>query len=119
MSEGARVVVAEASDPVEAAIWVDALKAAGIDAASFERGVGAALGGAATPGWAVYPVLVAAADIGAARNVVAEFAGGTALAPIPDAAAARERSQRALRIAGGAVVVVIVLALLARTLGGG
>ncbi len=118
MSGGGRVVVAEASDPVQAAIWVDALKAAGIEAASFERGVGAALGGAATPGWAVYPVLVAAADIGAARNVVAEIAGGAALAPIRDEAAARERAQRALRVAGGAVLVVVVLALLARTLGG-
>jgi len=117
VSSGGRVVVAEAADPVQAAIWVDALKAAGIEAASFERGVGAALGGAVTPGWAVYPVLVAAADIGGARNVVAELAGGTALAPIPDSDAAREASQRALRVAGGAALLVIVLALLARTLG--
>ncbi|MBI5949062.1 MAG: hypothetical protein HY875_13060 [Chloroflexi bacterium] len=113
-----RVVVAEASDPVQAAIWIDALHAAGIEASSFERGVGAALGGAATPGWAVYPVLVASTDIGAARNVVAELAGGAALAPIPDHGAARERSQQALRVAGGAVLLVIVLALLARSLGG-
>jgi len=107
-------VVAEASDAIEAAIWVDALRAAGVEAASFERGVGSALGGAVAPGWARFPVLVPAADLGTARNVIAELAGGAVLAPYRDAAASRVFQRRLLLVMGAVAVAVLVAGLFAR-----
>ena len=106
--------MAEATNPVDAAIWVDALHDAGIEASSFERGVGAALGGAMTPGWVRYPIVVPAADLAGARNVVAGLGGATALAPIDDPERRREQQSRILRLLGVAIAAVIVAGLLAR-----
>jgi hypothetical protein len=108
------VTVAEASDPVEAAIWVDALRDAGIEAQSYERGVGAALGGAMTIGASVYPIVVAAEQLGAARNVVAELGGAGALSPYRDPAEAASRSRSVLFIASAVVAAIVLAGLLAR-----
>jgi hypothetical protein len=88
------VVVAVASDAIEAAIWRDALHDAGIPAAVYERGVGAALGGANTFG-ASYPLLVDRGQVAAARNVIADLGGAVALAPVHDERAVRYASYSA------------------------
>lgn len=103
----ATIVVAQASDEIEAAIWVDALRDAGVKAATFERGVGAALGGTTTP-WSSYPVVVAEEDLLTARNVIAELGGAGSLAPYHDPAAVRERQSRVLVV--GVVTIVAVVA---------
>ena len=110
-------VVAVARDPVEAAIWVDALRTEGIQAGSFERSVGAALGGAVTAGFARYPVLVDAGSLAEARNVIAAMAGASALAPLDDGERLRQRQVYWLRWLGISAVVVIALALVARFAG--
>jgi hypothetical protein len=104
------VVVAEASDPVQAEIWVDALRDAGIEAATFERGVGAALGGAVTSGVSRFPVIVASTDLLAARNVISELDGANHLAPFRDAEDQRERRSRALFTVAAIVALIILLA---------
>lgn len=107
------VVVAVASDAIEAAIWRDALHDAGIPAAVYERGVGAALGGANTFG-ASYPLLVDRGQVAAARNVIADLGGAVALAPVHDERAVRERRQRALFVAGAIVTLILALGVLSR-----
>ncbi len=118
MEAGRPVVVAEARDVVEAQIWIDALRDAGIPATTFERGVGAALGGAMTAGWARYPVLVPQGEMAAARNVVAELGGAAFLAPVADLAAARRKQSRALLTVGWIVAVIVVLAVVSRLVAG-
>ena len=54
----AGVVVAEARNSLEAVLWVDALKAEGIPATSFERSVAPAMGG--VDAFARFPVMVPA-----------------------------------------------------------
>lgn len=109
-SERTTVVVAEASDPVQAEIWVAALRDAGIEAATFERGVGAALGGAVTTGVSRFPVIVASRDLVAARNVISELDGAAHLAPFRDAEDQRERRSRALFTVAAIVALIILLA---------
>ncbi|MBE0607814.1 MAG: hypothetical protein IH609_00400 [Dehalococcoidia bacterium] len=70
------IPIADAPDPLTAEIWLAELRAAGIRAGTFERGVGGALGGAATPGLASYPVLVSEDDAVRARDIVAGLGGG-------------------------------------------
>jgi len=111
-------VVAEASDPVQAGIWLDALNRAGIQAGTFERGVGAALGGAVTSGLAVYPIIVPDDEVGRARSVIASISGGAVIAPIRDSATVRASQRRALLTVGGVVAGIIVLALAARLAAG-
>ena len=101
----ATVVVAEAGDSLEAAIWVDALQAAGIDARTFERGVGAALGGAVTTGFARYPVVVSSDDVGEARNVIADMGGAASLAPVEEPGERGRAQQRGLVIAVAARLI--------------
>ncbi|MBI2766891.1 MAG: hypothetical protein HYX53_13400 [Chloroflexi bacterium] len=110
-------VVAEAGDPIQAAIWVDALRDAGIEAHTFERGVGAALGGAAT-GWSNYPVIVPARSLGQARSVLSDLSGASVLAPYRDPAEARARQSQALRIAALVVAGLVAAGVLMRILGG-
>ena len=117
MDAGRPVVVAEASDPVQAQIWVDALRDTGIQAATFERSVGAALGGAMTAGWARYPVLVPQEEMAAARNVVAELGGAAYLAPVDDPVVARRRQSGALITVGGVVAIIVALAILSSVVG--
>jgi hypothetical protein len=76
-------MVAVAGDPAVAAIWVDALRQDGIDAATFQRGPSAALGGLFGGALIDYPVLVDPSRIADARNVVAELGGAGQLSPIP------------------------------------
>jgi hypothetical protein len=111
------VVVAEASDPVTAAIWVDALRDAGIAAHSFEQGVGAALGGAATYG-ARFPVIVRRQDIAQARNVIADLDGARALAPYRDESDIRAGQSRALLAAAAIAGAVVLAALASRAIAG-
>ena len=117
MSGMATVVVAEASDPVQAAIWLDALRDAGVEANSYERGVGAALGGAMTPGFARYPVVVGETDLVCARNVISEISGGGVLSPLPDPEAKNAARQRVLMLVGAVVVVILVMGLLSQLAG--
>ena len=114
----ATTVVAEARDPVQAQIWLDALRQGGIEAATFERGVGAALGGAVTSAFAVYPVIVAEADLGAARSIIAALSGASAIAPLRHRDEVRASQRRALLTVGAVVVGIIVMGLLSRLVAG-
>ena len=111
----AATVVAEAADAVEAGLWVDALEQAGINARVFEQSLGGAMGGAVTV-FARYPVLVPRDSLGAARNVIADIAGAARIAPYQDPADSRARQSRALRLAGGIALLVVVLGVLSRLL---
>ena len=110
-------VVAEAGDLVEATIWVDALRAAGINAKSYERGVGAALGGAVTTGLARHPVVVSREDLGRARSVIADMGGTASLAPIDEPGDIGQAQQRGLALVGLIVGSVLVIALAAKLIG--
>jgi hypothetical protein len=118
MTAPTTTVVAEAQDPIQAQIWVDALRDHGIKASSFERGVGGALGGAVTSGFASYPIIVATNDLAAARNVIADLDGAVHLAPIRDSAASQAAQKRALTVAAAIAVGVLVLGVLARIVAG-
>ncbi len=98
-------IVAVATDPAEARIWLDALRDAGVEAAVLERGAGGALGGASLLGdsWAV---LVSRARIEEARGVIAELGGAHALVDSPTAEEERAASHRAFRTVAGAVLLV-------------
>ena len=117
MSSREPIVVAEAPDPAQARIWVDALADAGIRAATFERGSSAALGGSPLAGSA-YPVLVASEDFSAARSIIAELGGAAALSPYRDAAETRARGERALVAVVTAIAAVVVAAIALRLFGG-
>lgn len=110
-------VVAEARDPVQAEIWLDALHAAGIEANAFERGVGAALGGA-TGVFAIYPVVVAESDLVRARNVIAELGDAARISPVRDHNAARSAQRRGLTIAGALIILIVILGVLSRVVVG-
>lgn len=112
------VVVAESSDRIEAEIWLDALRAQGIPAAIFERGPGAAMGGATASAFARYPVLVSRSNFGAARNVIADLAGGSALAPVRDAGAVNRASRNAVLVITIVAVAIIVAGVLFRVAAG-
>ncbi len=114
-SSTGRIVVAEAPDAVTAAIWVDALRDAGLDATTFSRGHGAAFGGAEA--FSTYPVLVAETSITAARAVIVELDGSSKLAPIPDREADARRLRGALLAVGAIIAALIAAALLGRLLG--
>ena len=118
MDDHSTVVVAEARDAVEASIWVDALREAGIAAGVYEQGVGAALGGAMTTGFSVYRVVVGRGELGLARSVIAEMAGAAVLSTFRDAETARVGQRRALITAAVVVVTVLVLGVLARVVVG-
>lgn len=110
-------VVAEAGDLVEATIWVDALRADGINAKFYERGVGAALGGAVTTGLARHPVVVSREDLGRARNVIADMGGSASLTPIDEPKDKERTQQRGLALVGLIVGGVLVIALAAKLIG--
>lgn len=110
---GGAVVVATARDPIEAEIWVAALRDAGLEAATFERGPGAALGGASVP-WAMHSVVVPGEQLGAARNVLADLAGAAVLAPYRDPEEARDQREGILKFALAVVVGAVLLALALR-----
>lgn len=111
-TSAARVVVAEAPDAVTAAIWVDALRDAGINAASFSRGHGAAFGGAEA--FAIHIVLVDENRIADARTVIAELDGASRLAPIPNRKAEAQRQRGALIAVASIVAAIIAAALMGR-----
>lgn len=112
------VVVAETSDPVEAGMWVNALGEAGVDARSFERGVGAALGGAVTASFARYPVVVPREHLAQARSIIADHGGAASLVPVRQKEEERARQNQALVTVGLIVVGAIAIAVLARLLAG-
>ena len=111
-------VVAEAGDLVEATIWVDALQAAGISAKSYERGEGAALGGAVTFGLARFPVVVSREDLSQARSVIADMGGGASLLPIEEPSERGQAQQRGLALVALVIGGVLVIALVGKLLGG-
>jgi len=111
-------LVAEAADGIQAQIWVAALREVGIEAATFERGVGAALGGAMTSGLSRFPVIVARRDLLAARNVIADLGGAVHLAPVDYPERQRDAGLRALVTVIVAAVVVLAIALGARLAAG-
>lgn len=110
----ATAVVARANDPIEANIWVDALRDAGIQAAAFETGAGAALGGATAHGFAAYPIVVARDDLAHARNVIADLAGGAALAPFPNDEAAAASRRRIIGVAASVIGLFVAVGVLVR-----
>lgn len=115
----ATIVVAEAPDELQAAIWVDALRDAGVQAAMFERGVGAALGGSVTS-WSRYPVIVSEEHLLAARNIIAELGGASSLAPYRDPAALRARQTRQSRLLAAGllgIAAVVAIGVVARIVG--
>ena len=111
------MVVALANDPVEAAIWVDALRDAGIEAVTFEQGVGAALGGTSTS-WSKHPVLVDESRLGDARNVIADLGGAGQLAAYRGAEEQRSDQKRALQAVLLVVAAIVIIAVLTRVLAG-
>jgi len=110
-----RALVAVGRNAVEATIWVDALRAAGIDARSFEQSTGAALG-AADVFAARYPIFVPAGELGAARSVIAELAGGSVLAPVTDAVSAVP--WRAIVLFGYVLAAIVLVVAVARLIPG-
>lgn len=100
------MLVAVGRNAVEAAIWVDALRAAGVDARSFEQSAGAALG-AAEVFAARFPVFVPEGQIGLARSVIADLADGSVLAPI--ASGGGPSPGQILATAGAAILVIAAL----------
>jgi len=114
---GERVTVAVAESAVQAEIWMDALRRAGIQAMSFERGPGAAMGGAATV-VSAFPVLVGAAELGAARSVIADIEGARVLAPFEDTVEPPAWLRYALLVAALGVAVLVLLAAGTRFAGG-
>ena len=118
MAGGGTALVAEAADPIQAQIWVSALREAGIEAATFERGVGAALGGAVTSGVSRFPVVVARDDLVGARNVIAELDGAVHLAPIDDPEGQRAARRRVLVTVTTAAAVILAIAVGARLAAG-
>ena len=110
----AGVVVAEARNSLEAVLWVDALKAEGIPATSFERSVAPAMGG--VDAFARFPVMVPAEKLGAARSVIADLAGATRLSIYRDPADVRARQTGAFWLVGAIVVVVLVISVVAAIL---
>ena len=107
------VVVAEADDPVQAHLWVDALRQAGIEAATFEKSAGAAFGGAALHYLAVYPVVVRSGSLAAARSVIAEISGAGVLSPYR--APAERRTLGRLAIAALLLLGLLGLVVLVAT----
>jgi len=118
MARDGTVLVAEAGDPIQAQIWVDALRDAGIEAGTFERGVGAALGGAVTTGVSRFPVVVARQDLVAARNLIAELDGAVHLAPIDDPELQHAARRRALLVVAFTGLAILAIALAARIAAG-
>ena len=106
-------IVAEASDIAEAHIWIDALRDEDIKAAFVERGPGSALGGASLFG-SSYAVLVPRARIGEARSVIADLGGGRALVAYRTTEEERDRSRRAFVTVAGAILLVVVVAVIVR-----
>jgi hypothetical protein len=109
-------MVAEAPNAVDAAIWVDALISAGIDARTFERGVGAALGGAATV-LARYPVLVPRVALVPSRNLLSDLGGARILSPYKDPETTRHAQRQIVTTAAVAIAAIIAAGLLARLFG--
>jgi hypothetical protein len=102
--------VAVARDSFEAELWTDALRAAGIPAASYERGAGAALGGAVM--MAGHVVVAPAERLGEARSIIAELADASVLAPLDDTARADRRRRAALWTVALVTVGILALAVL-------
>ena len=116
MSGDAPVIVAKADSPVQAELWLAALRDAGIQGATYERGVGGAFGGAVGGPWSSYPVLVAREAVGQARSVIAEMDGASVLQPLSDPSAVRAQQTRILLTAGAIVGGGLLLAAVVRLL---
>ncbi len=74
------VVIALAQSELEATLWADALRDAGIKAGLFERGVGAALGGGAHS-LSTFAIVVGREREQDARAVLLELGAGEQLLP--------------------------------------
>lgn len=108
---GRAVEIARAPDEVTAALWVDVLADAGIEATSYSAGISGALGGAATPWGNAHPVLVAEEDAEQALAVLNEVEGDAAPEPLT-AKQDREALQRmVIGLVGLGLVTAIGLAM--------
>lgn len=104
------VPIADAPDPVTAEIWLAELRAVGIRAGTFERGVGGALGGAATTGLASYPVIVSEGDAVRARDVIAGLGGAGYLHAVVPAGGENGTRQAVVLGLGAAVAAALLVA---------
>lgn len=104
------IPIADAPDPVTAEIWLAELRAAGIRAGTFERGVGGALGGAATTGQASYPVLVSEDDAVRARDIIAGAGGADYLRAIVAPRGEGAGRQLVLLGVGAAIAAALLVA---------
>lgn len=114
MKAGA-VAVAETTDEVEANIFADALRDAGMRAEVIRRGVGAALGGAVAFPATAYHVVVEPGSLEAARNVIADLGGSRRLLPVPGESG---DPMRIVWLLGAVIVAFLGLGLLVRLLAG-
>ncbi len=113
MSADAAVVVAETSDPVAANLWVNELRAAGVEAAVMERGHGAAFGARGLPLLTSYAVVVPRRELARARSLIADLGGAAFLSPVPgDEGAFRRRALLLLAAAGAALLAGAIFATL-------
>ncbi len=104
------VPIADAPDPVTAEIWLAELRASGIRAASFEQGVGGALGGASTLGLASYPVIVSEGDALRARDIIAGLGGQEFLRPVVEDTAGQEGRHLVALALGVAIAAGLLVA---------
>ncbi len=104
------VPIADAPDEVTAEIWLAELRSAGVRAGTFERGVGGALGGAATTWQASYPVIVGEGDALRARDIIAGLGGSEYLRPaVPPGGEQGGRQLVALGV-GAAIAAALLVA---------
>lgn len=113
MSGQETVVVARTSDLAALAYWLTALVEAGIPAASYEEGIGAAVGSGLLPGHTGFAVVVPRVRLADARTVIAECGGASALAPVPATGASGLQRWATIAVATGVAALVLVAASLA------
>lgn len=116
MASRSMVMVAEAKEPIERGIWLDALEQAGIEATTFERGSGAALGGVQSVFPSSHPVLVPSEHFVTARNIISDIAGADRLLPVRTSEEQISRAQRWIVIIVGAGLAGLVVAVSVRAL---
>lgn len=116
MASNSMVMVAEAEEPIERGIWLDALEQAGIEATTFERGSGAALGGTQPMFPSSHPILVPSEHLVLARNIIAGIAGADRLLPVRTSEEQISKAQRWIVIVVGAGLAGLVVAVAVRAL---
>ena len=114
MSSNATVVVAEAAEPIELGIWMNALKSAGIDARTYERSASAAFGGVQGQLLSSHPVVVPFGQLADAQDIIAGLAGEERLVSMVELQAQTTRAQRMTIGVAGLVLAAFLLAAILR-----